>query len=647
MPYIVTGNPTSWSQEIYTKDLGYTYPNGLDLRPDSEFHKELRSKIWERANEARMAISPKFESWREIDRSLTTYIERTDDEEELKDRDPNKPISIVFPYSFATLESLLTYLSMAFFQDPILRYEGVEDSDTIGAKLLELVIRFQCIKNKVMLNAHTVLRDSLCYGMGAAVPEWYKHWGKIPRLNQSITDSPLGTNQQDSYEFVRSILFEGNRLSNIDPYMILLDPGYSISEFQRGEFVGWIDRDNYMNLLSEENDSGGKMFNVKYLKDKKDKRSTLALDQSDRNKKSGGPDGNAMPMTTNKSDRIRMYINLIPKDWKLGSEEYPVKWYFELASDDVIVKAQSAEHAHGMYSMAIAAPEYDGYSTLPIGRMEVSYGLQHTLNFLFNSHIANVRKAINDMLVVDPYLINIEDIRHPGPGKLIRTRRPAWGHGVKDVVAQLSVQDITRANIGDASFITSFMDRILGADQSMQGAVRQSGPERLTSAEFTGTRGSAISRLQRIASIIGMQFFQDIGIIFASNTQQYMSKEVLVNITGEYASQMQAILGGKTEVKQKVSPKDIMIGYDIIPRDGSIPGGNFNDTWIDLFKIIAPSPELDQQFDVPKIFMYIAKQLGAKNVEDFRRIQTKVLPDQVVQQQAQAGNLIPINTANQ
>jgi len=45
--------------------------------------------------------------------------------------------------------------------------------------------------------------------------------------------------------------------------------------------------------------------------------------------------------------------------------------------------------------------------------------------------------------------------------------------------------------------------------------------------------------------------------------------------------------------------------------------------------------------------MYIASQLGAKNVEDFRRnldrVQGQTMPDEQVAQQAQAGNLVPMN----
>ena len=338
-----------------------------------------------------------------------------------------------------------------------------------------------------------------------------------------------------------------------------------------------------------------------------------------------------------------MYINLIPKDWKLSTSEYPEKWFFQLSADDIITRCEKADHNHGMYPMAVASSEFDGYSITPIGRMEILTGLQTTLDFLFNSHVANVRKAINDMLVVDPYLVNINDLKEPEPGKLIRLRRPAWGRGVDKVVQQLQVNDITRLNISDSAYITQWMDRISGADQSMQGALRQGGPERLTKSEFQGTRGSAVSRLQRLAMIIGMQFMQDIGNMFAVHTQQYMTKETYVKIAGPYEQQLMRIYN-KQNVR--VSPNDIAINYDVIVRDGSIPGGNFSEAWLEMFKVISGSPLLMQEFDISRIFMYIAQQLGAKNVEDFKRatnqVQPTVMPDQQVQQQVQAGNMVPL-----
>ena len=648
MPYIVRGEPSSWKSDFYNKEsFSYNYPDDLDLKPGSDFHNGLRSKIWQRAQESRNEISKRFSSWREMDRTLTTYIPLKDKEEALQKKDPSKPVSIVFPYTYSMLEALLTYLTMAFFQDPMFQYEGVEDDDTIGAMLMELVIRLHCIKNKVPLAVHTVLRDCLVYGVGVAIPGWKTIYGRKPIKSTIITQSDLGEQITTDVQMVKSLLFEGNDLSNIDPYMWLPDPSVSSANTQDGEFIGWVDRDNYINLLGNESEPKTNLFNVKYLKSKKDKRSTFALDQSDRGVKFGGSSelNRSMTNSTNPVDVIKMYVTLIPKDWELSEYEYPEKWYFELAADDIIIACEKADHNHGMYPISVASPEYDGYSITPIGRVETLYGLQHTLDFLFNSHISNVRKAINDMLIVDPYLVNINDLKDPQPGKLIRLRRPAWGRGVDKVVQQLTVQDITRANISDSAYITQWMDRISGADQSMQGSLRMSGPERLTSSEFQGTRSSAVSRLQRIAMLIGMQFMQDIGTMFAVHSQQYMSQETYVRIVGRYAEQIKKTLNPKgTNVR--VSPYDLAINYDLIVRDGSIPGGNFSQSWIELFKVIGQSPELSQQFDVTRIFMYIAQQLGAKNVEDFRRnmdqIQTQTMPDEQVADQVQRGNLVPL-----
>jgi hypothetical protein len=644
--YIITGEPTGWSDIDYSdKNYNYDYPSSLDLHPDSDLHKDLRTRIWKRAQASRNEIQKRFDSWREIDRVTTMYMPTEDYEETLKEKEPKKPISIVFPYSYSMLEALLTYLSIAFFQDPIFQYQGVEDDDTIGAMLMELVIKLHCVKNKVPLNIHTVLRDSLCYGVGIGIPEWRRQYGRKPIKASVTTQSPLGEQTQYHTEMVDSLLFEGNALSNIDPYMWLPDPSVSSADIQKGEFIGWVDRDNYMNLLSEEAQPDSGYFNVKYLKSKRNKRSIFSLDESDRQTKHSGSKDLSRDSSDIVSpvDVIKMYINLIPKDWKLSSYEYPQKWYFELAADDVIVRCERADHNHGMYPVAVASPEYDGYSITPIGRMEVLYGLQHTLDFLFDSHIKNVQKAINDMLIVDPYLVNINDLKDPKPGKLIRLRRPAWGRGVDKVVQQLQINDITRLNISDSAYITQWMDRISGADQSMQGALRQGGPERLTTAEFQGTRGSAVSRLQRIAMIIGIQFMQDLGTMFAVHAQQYMSQETYVKIIGRHESQLKSTFG-KENVR--VEPFDLAINYDLIVRDGSIPGGNFSSAWIDLFKIIGTTPELMQQFDISRIFMYIAQQTGAKNVEDFKRnvnqVQTQTMPNEQVLQQADAGNIVPL-----
>jgi len=411
--------------------------------------------------------------------------------------------------------------------------------------------------------------------------------------------------------------------------------------------VGWLDDTNLMNLLDiEKNDSD--YFNVKYLRHVQNKRSSIyGTDASRRMEKVGGSFKDSNGTITKPIDLIHMYVKLIPSEWKLGDSDYPEKWLFTVAADTVVIRAKPLGLDHDMFPVAVAAPDFDGYSPIAIGRSELVQGMQEVLDWLFNSHIANVRKAINDMIIVDPYLVNINDLKDPQPGKLIRLRRPAWGRGVDKVAQQLAVQDITKLNIQDAVLVMKYMQQVFGTDNPMMGSLREGGPDRLTKAEFQGTAMGAISRLERVAKIIGLQSFQDIGYMFAYHTQQLMSEDVWVKSEGSWSQKILEDMGAQ-EGRVKITPWDIMIDYDLLVRDGSVPGGNFSGVWSQLFKTIMSSPDLAGRFNVMGIFKYIARNLGAKNVDDFeikqpiQPVQAQVVPDAAAAAAAKAGNIVPM-----
>lgn len=650
MPHMVFSEDAIKSRANFSGvELDYDYPRGLDLDPKKDKHRKLLVKILKYAQESASQVSTRFDSWNEIDRTLTAYIEVDDKESEVKYNDPRKPVSIVFPYTYAIMETIMAYLVAAFFQDPIFRFEGVGPEDTIGGILMEKTVDLHCNKTKVPLDLHTMFRDSLAYGVGYVGSYWEKRNGIVARVETGFFGG-----KKKVYE--EKTIFEGNALENIDPYLSLPDPNTPVHKVQKGEFFGWVERTNYSDLLEKEQ-NGNEYFNVRYL-DKVHSKSTSIYgeDKSDRNKKStqgkrnryhteasvGGQVKGGMG-ATKPTDVIHLFVKLIPKEWELGSSEYPEKWLFSVAADSVIVRAKPLGLNHGLFPVAVAAPDFDGYSATPISRLEMLYGLQGVLDWLFNAHIANVRKTINDMLIYDPYLINSKDINSPEAGKRIRIRRPGWGRGVKDSVMQLGVGDVTKQHIADSSWIVNWMQKIGGADDIAMGSLRQGGPERLTSAEFQGTQMGQLSRLGRLARIIGMQAMQDIGEMFGSYSQQFMTEKTFVQATGDWQQVLIKEYGmaelAKTRGRINVSPMDLLVNYDVKVRDGSIPGGNFSDVWVRMFETLAKIPELYKQFDLPRIFMHIARNNGAKNVNDFVRV--KVLPDDMAQLEAQKGNIIP------
>ena len=616
---------------VTTERFKYEYP--VDgLAPGDSLHDRILEKVLDFANDAKTEISSRYSSWREIDRVLTAYIPLDEEEQALRENDPTKPVSIVFPYTYAIKETMVTYIATALLQEPIFRYEAVSPEDIIGAILLEKKVQLDCIKNKVALALHVMISDAISYGIGIVAPTWVQRWGVSygGRRTSSVLDFVTRRVEGNTGEY--DLLFEGNKLINIDPYKVLPDPTVSIHNIQDGEFFGWIDTVSYNKLLEMERIDDD-VFNVKYLKNAKSMRSSLV------------DDSNEYVNRDNLVDVIYMYVNLIPSEWGLGESEYPEKWMFAVAGDEVVITAKPLGLKHGMFPIAACAPDFDGYSSTPLSRLEILYGLQTVVDFLFNSHIKNVRKAINDILIVDPYLINMKDLRDPKPGKLVRTRRPAWGKGVKDGVMQLEIHDVTRNNIADVSWIVQFMNFVSGVDEAMMGALRKGGPERLTGTEFQGTRAAALGRLGRIANVISLQALMDIGYFFAYHTQELMSSETYVKATGRWEDVLRKEYGDEDYIK--VTPSDLNVDFDVVPKDGGVPGNQSAQAWIQLLQVLLTNEDVYRSFDIVRIVKHIARELGAKNVEEFVRkgmeFTPVVKPDEEVVREAEKGNLRPVS----
>lgn len=650
MPYIDYGSFLNRKTDFGGADYGYQYRNNLDLRPGSKLHDNILDKIKRKAHASHLVVSKRYASWNAIDWTLTTYIQLSDLEKERKAKDTRNPASIVFPYSYAIMETLLGYLVAAFFQDPLFRYEGVSPEDTIGAILLEKVIDLHCNKSKVALNLHTLFRDNLAYGFGIGAPIWTVKKG----FKVTKSDGFWGLFSGPRKVAKEVTIFEGNELINIDPYLTLPDPDFSIHDVQKGEFFGWLDRSNIMDMLSDESNSDGDLFNVRYLNKLQGKRSVLfADDRSERERRVGGsPQASVDYSDSKRVDNINMMIKIIPREWGVGEGELPEKWIFSISADEVLTQARPIGLNHNMFPVIVSASDFDGYSSTPVSRIEILSGMQGILDWLFNTHISNVKKSLNDMLIYDPYQVNAKDIEDAKEGKLIRLRRPAWGKGVKDVVQQLVVNDVTKGHIQDSSWIVSFMQKVGAVDDAAMGQLRQGGPERLTGAEFQGTRQGAFSRLERMARVIGLQAMQDIGYMFASHTQQLMSEELFVTTSGRWKDTLIAEFGQVPRERMKVSPFDILVDYDVKVRDGTVPGSNNSaEAMGKMFEIMANNPLLAQKFDMVRIFKYIAENSGVKNVEDFE-VQ-KQLPgvnymgDEQVQEEVQKGNIISTDQAIQ
>lgn len=660
MPKIVFIKTNSnLSARVKDKDISYEYPDRLDLKPGSDLHDSLKTEIIQRANESHSAVWSRKEKWKAIERTLTSYIPLDDTEQATKDDDDRKPIRVVIPVSFATLETLMTYWVAAFLRDPIFKFEGYGPEDSVGAMLLEKTIQQQAVQSAMGLSLHTWWRDGLTAGFGAATPMWTRT-PETKILRNRIDQRGFFSRAKSAfikpepiYEEVEVPAWEGNILYNIDYRNFLPDPTVPVYETHKGEAAGWIERLSYINLLEREEYSDGKIFNVKYLQGENAESVLFDSESSTGRSDTTGRVSSDGTYKTRIVDTIYKYIKLVPFDWCLSDSKKPEVWLFALSGDKVITQAHKVENNHGEIPIVVNAPDYDGHSLMPISRMEIIHGLQTSMDWLFDSHMANVRKAVNDMLIVDPSLVNMYDLSKPGPGKIIRLRPSSWGRGVRDAVMQLPVNDVTKQHIPDAGFILDIISRTSAASDGVQGIIRK-GSERRSAAEFQGTMSSALSRIEKTARITWMQGMLPLQRMLAENTQQFMSSEQYVRINAEWQDLITKTLGkGSTfesapgVYKAAVDRDKLNYAYDIIPHDGSMPGAGDPQTWLQIFQIASQSELIAGKVDLFKIFKHLAVISGAKNIESFevqgnRAIQPVVRPDEEVERGVQAGDLLPV-----
>jgi hypothetical protein len=648
VPITVDGNNITSSYAYLGKDYGYEYPEGLDLKPGSTQHADLLGKIMERARASKNVMSSRYTAWKQVDETLDGYIPADVAEQAVRSKDSRKPISIVVPASFAMLEVILSYMVAAFLQEPLFRYEGMENEDRVGAMLLEKVVSASNRRFKVGLALYVLMRDAFAYGLGAATPVWdrvYRRGVQKEEPEQLDMYAAFGMESPSvASGSEMKLAFEGNRVDNIDPYLYFPDPAVSAHQVQRGEFVAWVTPTTRTALLREE-EFDPDMFNVRYVEEGAG-RSSLCGEESGRGTRSGLSSSwsTNSGMMKGRVDVLWMPIDLIPVEWGVGESDRPEKWLFGVAGDKVIIKARAMELNHEMFPVVVAAPTFNGYNAAPIGSMEQIGGLQTVLNFLLNSHVTNIRKSLNDMLVVDPLLVNMNDLANPEPGRLIRLRKRKWGQGVQDAVQQLQVTDVTRQNIQEIPVILELMERVLGISANMQGVVNPK-RERIAASETNKSQGMGMARLDKSVTLLEMQAIYDLADMVASQTQQLMSEDQWVGLVGRHEEELREEYNA-TGNRLKVRPQDLRVAYDITPYSATLPGQLDAEAWMKLFEMTVGTPGLAQMagVDLRRMYIHTARVLGAKNLPDFmNKAQVQVRPDAEVRAQAAAGNMIPVS----
>lgn len=609
----------------------------------SKLHQTVMQNFHSRLRLARDEQRKKREEqWRDSEDTFTAYMPEKDVDTVRKGKRKEGEVdytTISIPYSYAMLLTAHTYYTSVFLsRDPILQLQGRHGEAQDAETAMESLLGYQLNTGGGMPALFIWLMDVGKYSHGVLGHYWDREEFNMTRIVEqpkTFLGMPIPGTLEKKAITEPIVGYEGNRLYNIRPADFMPDPRVPLFRFQEGEFCLVYDKVGWIKIATRS--ASGQYYNLKYLQE-----GSTNGEWNDRNASTGhdsnlpGEDLSFYQVDDKNPSTVDLYEfhwTVIPSELGVGSGDRPEKWVFTIADKKVILSAQPLGLAHNSYPFDVIPFEVEGYNVFNRSMLEVLDPLNKTMEWLFNSHFYNVRAALNNMFLADPSKVNMRDLEEPGPGKIIRLKPAAYGSDVRTLMQQFQVQDITRSNLADSDTVAQLAQRVTGVSDNVMGSVNSGG--RKTATEVRSSTTFGINRLKTNCEWFSATGFAPLTNKLCMSTQQLYASEKKFRLLGDQALWAQKYIN--------ITPDMIAGMYDFVPVDGTMPVDRFAQVnlWQQLMGSMAKVPGALQQYDLSKIFAFVAQLGGLKNINRFR---IQVVPDGMMQQQAAMGNVVPMRS---
>jgi len=569
---------------------------------NTAFDRTIVSYIDNRMLASERSMSANITEWLANESQYNAEILTTPEDLDRKKSAGDEPIYIPLriPYTYAAVQTYLTYLLALFTKRrPMFQLLDANPEKSDVAEQMEMVLHNNALNRGFLISIHTWLRDGLIYNRGIIWRDWFKQVSRNLRSKQQVINgTPVG---DPIKEVVERIEDEGNDLFTSSPFDSYFDPGVTMQQYQDGEFVARVYYQTWTKIL--ENIQKGKYWDVR---DRIPLSSAIQWKNRTNTQRPGDEEAKISTNRRNSIEIVDMIIRLVPHEWQLGSSMFPEYWRIQVANGATVLMAKPLM---GMYEYPcyVIEPEFDGRTLHTKGFVSMMQPLQELLSWLINSHMDSVRKTINNKLIIDPSLVNWDDVVHNRP--YIRLAKRGYGRQPSQVIHQLQVSDVTQTHLRDINLVTELLTRISAATENFMGLVNQGG--RKTATEVRTANTLAGSRIEKTALVIGHQGWIPLTRGLVNGIQDNLS------ITMYYRD----FLDSDPTKQIKIPPEAIKEGHFRFPAvDPTIPVDRFAiaQTWSELIGIVGQNQGLAQSYDIGKMLNEWAELGGIKNLDNFK-----------------------------
>jgi len=623
-----------------------TNVESIRLTPFTEAHNKVLAYLKDCKKLSHGQMSQRFDRWNQTDKQHRSYIDVSDTDERGKKLNPFER-QVYVPMSRAIFDTWMTYILQSVCgRRPMFPVNGRGPEDVKPAKIQEVILDYELEMQAAVLKIYRFGSDIAKYGIGAIKNTWTQEMSTIFEMAPSIvpdTWPPVVIRQRVPREVIG---YEGPELTNTDPYRYHPDPRVPVGNVKGRQFTGYQYGRSKFELLKREEQ--GIYYNCKEWLPR---FSTSGWEGDATDSESGREHTLNMSraykaFALNKDNPHyqldEFWVEISPRE--LFGDSYPAWpqiWVFGMVEDGLIIRSEKSRFYHNTFPEVVAELDPDGYSLMNAGLYEEMLPLQNLMNWLYNSHITNVTKFLNDSIIFHPGYIEVRDLTRPTPAKLIRTTKRFKPESMRlsDVIQQLPFQDVTGSHLRDSALISDMMQRRAATPDTMQGIETEI---RRTATEIAKQTSQAGSRLGMFVMLIFAQGLQPLAAQMVQNNQQFMSERRFYKIAGEYPAEIG--LDPEDTGFLEAGPEDIQGMFNFPVFDGRLPIQPEERAKV-IFEGLSTAvriPGVAQLYDLAGLYARGMQDLGVKDIDRFR-VKTNVLPDDQIAGLEERGDIIPMD----
>ena len=628
----------------------------LEIKHGGDLARRILSGCRDRIKASQREYQRRHNKWRLDEEAALAYLPEKDIDAVRRANRENagKPqyTTIQIPYTYAVLMSMHTYWTSVFMaRDPVLQYTARHGEGMQSVQAVEALMSYQRLVGNMLVPWYIWLMDAGKYGAGIIGVYWDEQYANVSKIEEQeeLYLGTIKTGKMKRVKVSRRIKgYQGNKVYNVRPYDFFPDPHVPFHRFQEGEFCGTYTEMPRNRVLEREalgyytnlehigmRSAGSGTSGVPAPTERQEGSSQLELPSS-QTYNFEGDDRDAEGKKKTLPEVVKLYevcIAIIPEKWGLGASTLPEKWMFTCTADfTVVIGAQPLGANHDKFPFVVLELEPEGYGLANRGVPEILQPVQQTVDWLINSHFYNVRKVLNNQFLVDPSRVVMKDAENSMAGGFIRLKPAAYGTDIRTAMMQLPVMDVTQTNLRDMEVMLGFGQRTLGVNDQIMGMLQTGG--RKTAQEIRTSSTFGVNRLKTNCEYFSAMGWEPMSQMLLQNAQQYYDDALKLKIVGDVA-------GTAGQNWLDVTPDNIAGFYDFVPVDGTLPVDRFAQAnmWRELFAGMRQMPDIMMQYDMGRIFEWVAQLAGLKNISQFK---LQVTDDAKLMAQVQAGNVVPL-----